>query len=145
MEMSRNTSIEAYKHIVTSGILGVRRTQVYEVVYHDGPIGSREVWESIKKTQSGIPQHSINPRFKELLKMGIVERVGEHQCPFTKRKVTSWDVTSLLPTEKYKPDLTKGELLRESLHRLMAKHGDKKVPCDKVINIVLGRMDKFGL
>jgi DNA-binding HxlR family transcriptional regulator len=142
----RDTSQKAYKHIVATGILGKRRTQVYEALFQLGPLGSREIWEEIKKIcTKPIPQHSINPRFKELERMGLVQQVGEHACPYTDHTVVSWDVTSKFPTKGYKAEPTKVEQLREYLLSLAEKHGSRKVGVDKAMAKVLSAMDSLGL
>jgi len=143
----RDTSVKAYTHITTTGILGERRTQVYDVLYHNGPIGSREVWEEIKKihTKKPIPQHSINPRFKELKRMGVVREIGEHTCPYTNRTVITWDVTSKLPNQKYKAELSKADQLRAWLNLLDDASGDKKIVVRRVTKRIRKAMEQIGL
>ncbi len=97
----RDTSLEAYHHIVRTGILGDRRTQVYQVLYYYGPLSSRDVWEKIHAKYSDIPQHSINPRMVELIEIKVIREVGRTSCKHTGREVLLFDVTSHIPREKY--------------------------------------------
>lgn len=98
----RATSRAAYDHIVNTGILGKRRTQVYIVLWHYGPLSSRDTWEHIHKRYPSIPQHSINPRMVELMEdLGVVKEVGETTCRHTGRRVMLFDVTDHIPRHRY--------------------------------------------
>lgn len=98
----RYTSRQAYDYICESGILGDRRTQVYSVLYNNGPLSSRDVWEAIRPHYPRVPQHSINPRMIELSELKVVRDVGVKICSYTGRRVMLWDVTDHTPTGPYR-------------------------------------------
>jgi len=145
----RSTSAKAYKHIMTTGVLTERQTQVYNATYQHGPLGSREAWEKIKKLYPNmdIPQHSVNPRFKEMVREGVIMEVGECVCPYTNRTVVSWDVTSKTPLKrtKGKTQPTKAQELRLFLDRFDDASGDKKVTVRRVIGRIRKAMDQIGI
>ena len=144
--MVRDTSIQAYKHIKDSGVLAKRQEQVYETVYHEGPIGSRAVWEEIKKAHPDIPHNSISPRFKELIREGVMKEDGEYECPYTKETVTAFDVTSkVLLVRKYVSVApTKAQQLRTYLDTLDSAVGDKKIVVSRVTEKIRSKMKTIG-
>ena len=151
--MARETSIQAYKHIMNSGVLTERQTQLYEALYQYGPAGSREAWEEIKKIHPNIPQHSINPRFAELEREGVIKDVGKYECPYTKETVVAWDVTSKILAKRTKTaQPTEAQQLREGIAEFKAfldrfddASGDKKVTVRRVIERIRKALNQSGL
>jgi hypothetical protein len=87
----RDTSIEAYHTIKSSGLLGGRQKHAYSVLLEFGPLTGNEL--SIKM---GIPGQW--KRCSELKKKGLVTEVGERVCTVTERNCIIWGVTSNPPT-----------------------------------------------
>jgi hypothetical protein len=110
-------------------------------------MGSRAAWEEIKKNHPDIPQHSINPRFKELIREGVMKEIGEYECPYTTATVTCYDVTSKVLNRRQfggaKP--TKGKLLRDYLDNLDDTVGDRKVAVHRVTKNIRKKMGEIGI
>ena len=82
----RKTSIEAFKQIMASGLLGKRQKQAYKVLYENGSLTGSELSKMM----------GMNGQWKrcsELQKKGLVEIVGDKIDPVTKKRVYLWDVT----------------------------------------------------
>lgn len=94
MSNIRQTSIEAYHYIKSSGLLGSLRTQVYDILFNHGPLTQGETWNIYFKSKQ---RHDIAPRFAELHKRGVIQCIGERPCGVTGRMSMLWDVTDKLP------------------------------------------------
>ena len=81
----RATSLEAYKDIVNSGVLGKRQVEAYEVLYDHGPLTAGELVD-----ESGVS--GLWKRLSELRDMGIIEEVGKRKCRITGAVCIEWDV-----------------------------------------------------
>lgn len=103
--MVRDTSIEAYRTIKENGLLSKRRWQVYDVLFHHGPLTVGELWAWHLKDQ-GIQLNSISPRTSELLNFGVITEIRERKCRSTGNLSIEWDVTSRLPANFEKPKKT---------------------------------------
>lgn len=104
--MFRQTSKAAYDAIKAQGLLSERRFEVYDVLYHHGPLTQVEVWKKIAATNPNVQQHSVTPRFAEMVRLGVIREVTDTDGRFLKRKCTvtdrtcmTWDVTSSLPID----------------------------------------------
>jgi len=138
------TSSIAYRYNVGAGILSARRRQVYvhlcSINIETGRAAtSAEVWKSIARTNPGIPQHSINPRFVELKRQLVVREDGIVACSVTGRECVGWeaimDVKAIDVPRARKPKTTHArvaqleEQLREasetivSLRKELARNG----------------------
>jgi hypothetical protein len=92
--MTRSTSIAVYRQIESEGLLSPVRWDVYKTLFHHGPLTQMETCRLIK----GIRQdRTYMPRFAELIRMGVLQEIGEKQCSITGRIVILWDVTNQLP------------------------------------------------
>jgi RecB family endonuclease NucS len=109
-------------------------------------MGSRAAWEEIKKTNPDIPQHSINPRFPELIREGVMKEIGEYECPYTEETVTCYDVTSkvLVKRKFVSATPTKARQLRDYLDDLDATAGDKKIAVRRVTKRIRKAMTGIG-
>jgi len=99
--MTRQTSIEAYNYLKTSGTLGIRQQEVYDVLFNYGPLTANEVFHHIAKSTNSlkIRAYSTNTRFAELRNMSLVQEVGKVKCSQSGRNVILWDVTSNMPVK----------------------------------------------
>lgn len=101
--MARETSSSAYTDMRDSGVLGSRRWEVYDWLYHNGPATPRQMTDSLTAS-SDKDSDCYRPRLAELQKMGLIKCVGEAICDKTNRKVIVWDVTDKVVTSKYSKD-----------------------------------------
>lgn len=84
----RDTSLEAYRDIRESGVMGARQLQVYDhLAKAPAPITDKEL-----SVQSGIPINVVTPRRGELNKMKLIKDVGKRPCTITTRTAHEWRV-----------------------------------------------------
>jgi hypothetical protein len=100
----RDTSIEAFRTIRDNGLLSKRRMQVYEYLFKHGPCDARSMAEALAK-EHGVKVDSFQPRIAELIRVGVVSKVGEVSNPKTGHTVEVFDVTSALPVKFYRDSL----------------------------------------
>jgi hypothetical protein len=93
----RITSLEAYNTLHTKGFLTGLQAKVYDVLYNNGPLTQGEAWNEYLVDYQ---RHSVDPRFAELQKMGVIATIGTRPCRLTGQKCIEWDVTDHIPTEK---------------------------------------------
>lgn len=118
--MTRQTSAEAYKYLVESGVLAKSNSRVYEYLYFNGPTTQ-------KKTERALNDktYTMRPRFVQLERMGLIQIVGETVCEETGKKNLIWDVTSrVLPLKEKRK--TQKEIIKEIISDI-EKYG-KKLP-----------------
>ncbi len=96
----RDTSLEAYEYISSTGILGAARTKAYGLLFHHGPMAQFE-FERYER-----PKHyggTLSKRVNELEQLGLAHDVGRKTNPVSGRGCIVWDVTSNMPNGKYQP------------------------------------------
>lgn len=108
----RQTSIEAYNFIKFNNILSERRWQVYDVVFHHGPMTSAEAFVILNRLYPIKNLTQSRARFTELRDMGAFYEVKVRQCSVSGMQAIEWDVTNRIP----------GKLIKQK--RI------KCVPCD---------------
>lgn len=92
----RDTSVEAYNQIRSSGVLSEKRWVIYDCLYKHGPLTANAIFRRIIG-RSGINQANVPARLNELVKMGAVKEVGKVTCDITGMTVIAFDVTSAIP------------------------------------------------
>lgn len=97
--MVRNTSREAYITIRDNGLLSERKWEVYDILFHHGPLTAHEVVAVARQKHPLSNQTSFNARLSELKKLGCATEVGEKLNPVSKVSNYLWDLTSNLPTK----------------------------------------------
>ena len=113
---ARQTSIDCYNEIKSSGLLSERRWEIYDIVFKHGPMTSNETFDySLLKGVDGY-RHNANARMTELRDVGVVQELGTTICSKTGRTVILWDVTDNLPT---KLSLTKKKGKKEKIKDAM--------------------------
>lgn len=95
--ITRKTSVDAYNQIMKSGLLGKRKRQVYDYIFHNGPCTAKEMASELSATVGGRAD-SFQPRCNELRICGLLEEVGTAICPVSKKEQILWDVTSKVAT-----------------------------------------------
>lgn len=93
--MVRRTSIDAYREIERNGLLSRRRWEVYEILYHHGPLTANGVANFFPATHNAHGSN-VHARINELIEHGCV-------CELGKKEETTgmlnyvYDVTDDLP------------------------------------------------
>lgn len=109
--MIRQTSVNAYNFIKSSGVLGELQWQTYDVLFRRGGLTANEIFVTVKKEMlaAGVAESVVNElrdtyhqRLSELKDMGLVYEVQERKCTVTLREVIEWDVTSNMPVQPVK-------------------------------------------
>jgi len=128
--MTRDTSIEAYETIVANGLISKRRMEVYQELFHNGPLTANEVVRKYQQTNPNIKDASLNGRFSELERLGVIRDTGELKTDqISGHKCILWDVTSNLPN-KIEKKIPFKERKEEILEMLVA-HGKKSIPASR--------------
>jgi len=118
--MVRKTSIDAYNKIVESGLVSKRRMEVYDVLFHKGPLTRSEIDAILQEREKGKPlpyRSHISSRLFELRGMNLVKEIGEKICKVTNMKVILWDVTDNLPSKLEKKKSNK-QIIKELQERI---------------------------
>jgi hypothetical protein len=100
----RPTSIAAYNAIKANGLLRGLQWKVYNTLSGYDAMTASEAAQWIP----GHRINSINPRFAELQRKGVIRAVGERRCSVTGRQTVAWEITDQLPTveERHTPGRT---------------------------------------
>ena len=113
----RPTSIAAYNAIRQNGLLHGLQFLVYCKLAEYGPMTASAVAEMIP----GHRINSINPRFAELQRKGVVQAAGETLCPVTGRQTVAWEITDQLPTETERHTPGRTNALRRDLESAITR------------------------
>ncbi len=105
--MIRQTSIEAYNTIKDNGLLSERRWQVYNVLFHHGPLTATQIASKIPGIKSASVGNNSHARLGELRQMGCVVETGYVECPLSGMTVIRWDVTDKVPVKFERPSRVK--------------------------------------
>ncbi len=110
-----DTSVDAYREAVYSGIISKRRFQIIEVLYKVGkPLTTSEVFTHLIRDIGlrKLQQNSITPRFVELERLGIIEKLPSRPCSITSILCHPWELTGRIPGSKKE----RSELLDKGKH-----------------------------
>lgn len=130
--MSRNTSIQAYHSIKEGGLLTERRLEVYDILFHHGPMTGNQIVQHIGRIQD---TGSTKTRLSELRTQGVVQELGIVEDPITGMNVILWDVTANMPL----PFITKTlegriESIDRQIEKLLIKKTELSKKLEKQIN-----------
>lgn len=117
--MARYTSIQAYYHVKNSGVLSLRRWEVYHAILQLGRVTSAEAFKSqLNDGLGGMTQSRA--RFTELRDMGFIYEDGTKVCNVTGRTAIAWRICTELPDVlvKKKPKTVKQKKVDEVLDKL---------------------------
>lgn len=129
--MSRQTSIDAYRHLIDGGTLSASHARIYAIVYEHGPLTINETFEHILHLLAAQRfNYNAHARFTEMRAMGILKEEGTRICTVTGRNVLLWDVTDRaepLPRPPIQAKMTYKQLEAENaeLRRLLAAVGTR--------------------
>jgi len=112
----RQTSAEAFRVITETGLLSKRRLQVYEHLYHNGPLTAKQLSLAL--------HFSAWKRVSELRRMGCVRELGVVVCEYTGHKVLQWDVTDVIPERVRQPHIGLRRRLRDTEAALAAAEAE---------------------
>jgi|SRR5665213_679526 hypothetical protein len=99
----RQTSVNAYNFLKSSGALGELQWQTYDVLFRLGGLTANEIFVKVKEEMlaAGVAESEVrllrdtyHQRLSELKALGLVYEVQERECTVTHRVVIEWDVTS---------------------------------------------------
>ena len=94
-------------------LLSKRRYQVYQILSDQGPMTGSQCSDEWKLNRDHLANsETVRNRITELIKMGAVEKVGEHTDLETGKSVSVFDVTDSLPMP-YKKNKTRAQQIRE--------------------------------
>lgn len=91
----RQTSLDTYRDIKDSGLLGNMQWKVYSFLFSHGPMTGRELDDAM--AGAGETRTSYHKRLPELVRRGVVSCKEKRACRVTGRKAHEWDVTPLMP------------------------------------------------
>lgn len=114
----RSTSIATYNEIKASGLLSKRRFEVYDTLFHHGPMTANDLVRHFKAQNPDANQTGWNARFSELERMGAIKEVGTKKDLVSGNDCTLWDVTSELPVKLEKS--SKGELKKKLIDKIVS-------------------------
>ncbi|MEJ7644312.1 MAG: hypothetical protein WKF87_06935 [Chryseolinea sp.] len=114
----RQTSLATYHEIVASGLLSKRRLEVYDVLFHHGPMSANDLIRRIIRDHPYANQTGWNARFSELQRMGAIKEVGTKKDEVSGHECIVWDVTHTLPVKIEKTD--KAELKKELVNKIVS-------------------------
>ena len=99
----RDTSIDAYKKVVDSGLLSKQLIEAFTIIYRFGPMTSRQAnqrFVAIYKTENNLNQ--FRALLTHLQNMGVITTTGKVVCPISKMTVYEFYVTGRLPVKERK-------------------------------------------
>jgi hypothetical protein len=99
----RDTSIEIYRKITESGLIGQKQLDVFRIIYANGPLTGSQISKQMQSL--GFVSHvseTVRNRINELRNMGVVKELGKVPCPITGNTVYQYDITGNLPVRPEK-------------------------------------------
>ena len=102
----RDTSIDAYKKVVGSGLLSKKLIQAFTIIFRFGPMTSRlanQRFVEIFRTENNLNQ--FRALLTHLQNMDVIQTIEKVTCPISKRTVYNFDVTGRLPIKEKKVSL----------------------------------------
>lgn len=112
--MTRETSIDCFNQIKSTGVISQRRLEVLEAISKTCPCTTSEAISAISTSSFGI-----GSRFTELRDMNVIYEVGTRKCSVTGRNVIEWDLTGNMPV-KYKKKIGKPRNINKVIEYLIA-------------------------
>lgn len=148
MSYVRETSLEAYRAIQDNEWVSKKRREVYNVLYHHGPLTGAQI--SQRSGRSSVSE-TVRNRLTELRNMGVVKEVDVVPCPITGRNVILWDVTKNMPTKlevkkaiPLKRQLSDAKEQLEYAKRSLAAIAKGSSQWFKIANLAIQRLNEWG-
>jgi len=98
----RETSIEAYHSLLSSGWIARKNQEVYRVFFEHGPLTSAECY-SLLGWKGSDQRGNVRARVHELKNDGYLKEIGKRVCSVTQNTVYFYDVTSKCAEKRPKP------------------------------------------
>ena len=117
----RPTSRAAYRAICSSGLISVRRREVYQYIYDhqdDPPYHFVIEGDLSRYFPNRDSERGHRARVAELGHMGVIEVVGERVDPESHVTQQGWRLTGRLPVPWTNPRCPPAELVVRAIHRL---------------------------
>ena len=118
----RETSLEAYEAIKSSGRLGKLQLIVYTTIAQQGPLTIAEVHAALGE---GYYYNSINPRVTELHQMGLIHESETRKCTVRGSEAIAWaitDRTAPLPLTKKLPAKEECKRIKKLVNKLIEEN-----------------------
>jgi hypothetical protein len=125
---TRQTSIDCYNEIKTSGLLSKRRFETFEAIMKIAPCTASEVQHSINYNNGG---RDCMKRISELRDRGVIYEKDVRPCKVTGRNVIEWDLTDRLPVNVRKSNKTKKEKINNVLNSLRELYKNRNTCLDE--------------
>ncbi len=132
MSGRRRTSLEAYRQILETGVLGKAAWKVYDALFQSASGLTRN--ELDRTLAPGKPNAIYSRRLTELERRGVVWRNGTRECAVTGKVCDVWDVTDVLPTRPVRPPKGPQMPSAEDAARLVA-HVDARIESFRLIGL----------
>lgn len=123
----RQTSLDAYNEIRESGLLSRARWEVYDALFHQGPLTRNELDGLLAPGRANPP---YSRRLTELEAQGVAFRGKVRPCAKTGFNCEEWDVNGNLPVKLKKAErLPSNEDLQAAaeelrlIYRFLRRHG----------------------
>lgn len=102
MDRTRETSIEAYKANLASGLIPKRRQDIYTLLYERGPLTQNEAVRIYMKDSPTVNARSLGTRFSELVRMGLIKEIGKRADAVSGHLCILYEVTDglVIPLKK---------------------------------------------
>lgn len=97
--MTRQTSIDAYREAIKSGLVGRKQAHALRIISEHGPMTSNEVFnvmrrEAEDKGDTFNFDSNTRARMTELREAGLIYETGTVRDPFTNRTVIQWEIVT---------------------------------------------------
>ena len=119
----RETSREAYRQLVESGVLRGKQAAILWLVVTHGPGTAAEI---LHRSSHDGNRNLARARFTELAAKGLISEVDRRQCRITGRVALVWEATDRTkPLDARKARISKLETLaREAFYAGAGREGD---------------------
>lgn len=94
--MTRETSLEAYSHLVKNGLISHRHLLAWVTLQINGPLTGRELDKAAETV-------GLWKRLSELKALGLVREKGVRRCSISERSAIVWEHVAAQPSGPSKP------------------------------------------
>lgn len=116
----QETSKEAFKHGMDSGLIKGLTSEIFAIILEYGPLTQAMGHERYCSLISKRTLRSVCPRFSELKDMGVIEQDRVDECQITGRKAIYWKVVTSCPANIKKPKkkMSNKDAVKKLLHTI---------------------------
>jgi len=125
MNYTRQTSVDAYSQILAGNLLSKRRMEVYEILFHHGPMTANEIVRKSKTSYPDTNPSSFHARLSELKKLGAISEIGEKRDVVSGQTCYVWDLTDNLPKDAKLLSNPKKQRVKKAINALKELYDGK--------------------